>query len=104
MSDIADRCRGLVVAIDDGPPPCDAGPLSRAAIIARARGVAADAAAEIRRLRAVCQAAWEHVEELRDAWERGAIHERDTLGGTRSNRNADIEVRLRKVLEQEPEP
>lgn len=38
-----------------------------------------------------------HVEELREAWRTGAIHERD--GGTRSNRNVDVEVSLRAALD-----
>lgn len=40
-----------------------------------------------------------HVAELREAWERGSIREIDNLGGTRSNRNVDVEVELRKVIE-----
>lgn len=43
-------------------------------------------------------AALGHVQELRDAWERGVISEHDGLGGTRSNRNVDVEVRLRSLL------
>lgn len=35
-----------------------------------------------------------HVEELRDAWERGCIHETDGKGGTRSNRNMDVVLEL----------
>jgi hypothetical protein len=42
--------------------------------------------------------AHEHVAELRDAWQRGAIDECDSKGGTRSNRNADVEVLLRAAL------
>ena len=49
--------------------------------------------------RATVEAALRHIQELRDAWERGAIHEIDGLGGTRSNRNVEIEVQLRKALE-----
>lgn len=49
---------------------------------------------------AACKAALDHVEELREAWESGAITERDGLGGTRSNRNVAIETQLRTVLEK----
>lgn len=38
-----------------------------------------------------------HLEELSDAWQRGIIDERDGKGGTRSNRNNDILVALRKA-------
>ena len=44
------------------------------------------------------QAALAHVEELRDAWMRGAIDERDGLGGTRSNRNCEVETALRAAI------
>lgn len=44
------------------------------------------------------QAALEHVRELREAWRVGAIHEIDGGGGTRSNRNVDVEVALRDTL------
>ena len=46
----------------------------------------------------VLRSAHAHVQELRDAWERGAIREYDGLGGTRSNRNVDVEVALRFLL------
>lgn len=39
-----------------------------------------------------------HVEELREAWRTGAISERDGLGGTRSNRNVEIECKLRDAI------
>ncbi len=39
-----------------------------------------------------------HVQELRGAWQRGAISEHDGQGGTRSNRNVDVEVQLRGLL------
>lgn len=39
-----------------------------------------------------------HVSELRDAWQRGAIREIDNLGGTRSNRNVDVESTLIKAI------
>lgn len=47
-----------------------------------------------------CRMASAHVRELRDAWERGAINEIDGKGGERSNRNADVDVRLRAVIEK----
>ncbi len=43
-------------------------------------------------------AALEHVTELRDAWQRGSLEECDGKGGTRSNRNFDVEVSLRSAL------
>jgi hypothetical protein len=46
-------------------------------------------------------AALEHLQELRDAWQRGVIDERDGKGGTRSNRNVSVEVALRKALTAE---
>lgn len=49
-------------------------------------------------VREVLKAAHAHVQELRDARERGAISEHDGLGGTRSNRNVDVEVQLRALL------
>ena len=48
---------------------------------------------------AAAEIALEHVKELREAWRTGAIRECDGNGGTRSNRNVDVEVRLRRVLE-----
>lgn len=50
------------------------------------------------RLNSAATSAHTHVEELREAWRTGAIEERDGLGGTRSNRNVDVEVALRKAL------
>lgn len=44
-------------------------------------------------------AAHRHTSELRDAWRRGIIDERDGGGGTRSNRNVDVEVGTRRALE-----
>lgn len=40
-----------------------------------------------------------HATELREAWRRGVIDERDGQGGTRSNRNVDVEVGTRRALE-----
>lgn len=39
-----------------------------------------------------------HTWELRESWERGIITEHDAQGGTRSNRNADLDVELCKFL------
>jgi hypothetical protein len=39
-----------------------------------------------------------HLEELAEAWKRGAIHELDTTGGARSNRNWDVLVQLHAAL------
>jgi hypothetical protein len=39
-----------------------------------------------------------HVQELREAWRTGAISEHDGKGGTRSNRNVDVERRLANAL------
>ena len=64
-------------------------------LVARARFAAEAINAE---LLAACEAAKAHVAELRDAWEHGVIHEIDWQGGTRSNRNVDVEVMLRKAI------
>ena len=45
-----------------------------------------------------CKAAYDHTTELRDAWEKGAIHDIDGQGGTRSNRNADVNKTLALAL------
>ena len=39
-----------------------------------------------------------HTEELREAWRRGVIDERDGGGGRRSNRNMEVEVALREAV------
>jgi hypothetical protein len=39
-----------------------------------------------------------HLSELAEAWDCGALSEHDGLGGTRSNRNASLLVRLRAAL------
>lgn len=48
------------------------------------------------KLAEACEAALEHTRELRDTWMRGAIRELDSIGmgGTRSNRNVDVESKL----------
>lgn len=40
----------------------------------------------------------DHIRELEDAWQRGALHETDGLGGYRSNRNAEIRVALAEAI------
>lgn len=55
-------------------------------------------------LKALHQAV-DHLEELREAWQRGAIHETDFHGGTRSNRNWDVLANVcRAIREAEGEP
>lgn len=54
--------------------------------------------ADLANLVTASHSALTHVRELRDAWQRGAIDERDHQGGMRSNRNADIEIALRSAL------
>lgn len=57
-----------------------------------------NAAPEIIALVEAARAAKAHIQELRDAWQRGAIDELDTLGGTRSNRNVAVDTALWKAL------
>ena len=45
-----------------------------------------------------CKVALAHVEELREAWRTGALSERDGHGGTRSNRNVEVEGQLRAAI------
>jgi hypothetical protein len=40
----------------------------------------------------------DHIDELEEAWRRGAISEHDGKGGTRSNRNVTMRVELNKML------
>jgi len=47
---------------------------------------------------AVIRKVFEHLEELEEAWRRGALSEHDGHGGTRSNRNADLVRELGKAL------
>lgn len=49
-------------------------------------------------LEAALRLADEHLAELADAWERGALSEHDGLGGTRSNRNFDVRKAIRAAL------
>lgn len=60
-------------------------------------------AARIAALEAALRKAQAHVDELRDAWQRGCIREFDGLGGTRSTRNADVAIALRAALVPKPE-
>ena len=53
---------------------------------------------EQERLRAALYHAEEHMYELAEAWQRGALSEHDGLGGTRSNRNIEVLVEAREVL------
>ncbi len=50
-------------------------------------------------LLAACEAAIEHVTELREAWRTGALGDHDGGGGIRSNRNAEVEQKLRAAIE-----
>lgn len=59
---------------------------------------------QVKRLRELATTAQSHLEELRDAWERGVIHEHDSKGGTRSNRNADVLSEIRAALRDTAEP
>ena len=56
--------------------------------------------AQVTLLREAASTALAHIEELREAWRTGAIHEIDGLGGTRSNRNVDVECGLRTALKE----
>jgi len=49
-------------------------------------------------MRNALQSAREHVLELADAWQTGALSEHDGKGGARSNRNSDVRVELRDAL------
>ncbi len=59
-----------------------------------------DLESQVKLLREAALTALVHVEELREAWMTGALHERDNLGGIRSNRNVDVEHDLRTALEE----
>ena len=54
--------------------------------------------AHVRELETALSIAIAHILELRVAWEAGAIREIDNMGGIRSNRNVDVEVKLRAAL------
>ena len=53
---------------------------------------------KVQRLIAACEAALAHVQELEEAWRRGAITEHDGKGGTRSNRNVDVRAILADAI------
>lgn len=53
------------------------------------------------RLRAALSRLVAHMEELAEAWQRGIIHENDGKGGIRSNRNHELAVAARALLEEE---
>jgi hypothetical protein len=57
----------------------------------------ADLQRQLRERDAAIAVASEHVKELRDAWQRGCIRETDGKGGTRSNRNADVDLMLARL-------
>ena len=44
--------------------------------------------------------ALDHVVELREAWQRGALSEREGKGGSRSNRNVEVEHALRQAIDR----
>lgn len=58
---------------------------------------------EYAELRTAAEAAMYHLAELVDAWQRGAIHELDNKGGTRSNKNMEIFLALDKAFKALPE-
>ena len=59
----------------------------------------ADAFCEIvPELVAALECSLDHVKELREAWRTGALSEHDGQGGTRSNRNVDVENKCRAAL------
>ena len=74
------------------------GDRKRSEIEANARLIAAAP-----QLLAACEAASEHVQELREAWMTGALSECDGKGGTRSNRNVDVDCQLRKAIQSATE-
>jgi hypothetical protein len=49
-------------------------------------------------LLAACRVVKAHIEELREAWQTGALTEHDGRGGERSNRNVDLDVLLHNVI------
>jgi hypothetical protein len=60
--------------------------------------VSASYYAKLLAVKEAAELALEHVTELRDAWMSGAIRECDGKGGTRSNRNVDVETNLRAAI------
>ncbi len=59
-----------------------------------------NAAEKVLALVEACEKVALHLQELRDAWQRGIIDERDGKGGTRSNRNVECEVALRTAIHE----
>lgn len=57
--------------------------------------------AALREVLALLRECEEHMQELRDAWERGVFDEHDGRGGTRSNRNVEVLVKLQALLAAE---
>ena len=53
---------------------------------------------QVAEARAAARFALDHVAELRSAWRRGAIDECDGRYGERSNRNVEVETKLRACL------
>lgn len=51
-------------------------------------------------LLAAARDALSHIEELEEAWRRGVLHELDTPGGTRSNKNVDVRVALEAAIKK----
>jgi hypothetical protein len=49
-------------------------------------------------LLAACKLGLSHVTELREAWRTGALGEHDGQGGTRSNRNVEVESAFRAAI------
>ena len=49
-------------------------------------------------LLAACKKSLDHIQELKDAWSRGAIHEIDCKVDTRSSHNVDIRVILQAAI------
>ena len=55
---------------------------------------------EVVQVQAACREALSHLQELREAWMLCSIREADGSGGTRSNRNVDVEFSLNKALKR----
>lgn len=73
--------------------------MCRAALLGTREQLEAAQAREAK-LRLVLEAALEHLEDLEEAWLRGALHENDGLGGIRSNRNVECARAARAALEE----
>jgi len=53
---------------------------------------------------AALKLALDHICELRDAWQSGALESRDGKNGARSNRNVDVEFAIRAALSAQGAP